>query len=304
MADPYVGKLTYFRVYSGQLEAGSRVLNVNTGPDRADRAHPDDARQRARGGQGGLRRRHRRRGRDQAGRDRRHARRARPADQARDDRVPRAGDQGRDRAEDQGRPGEDGHGARASGRGGPDLPGAHQRGDRADRDLREWASCTSRCWSTGCCASTRSTPTSAARRSPTARRSRGTAEKVEGRFVRQTGGAGQYGIVYIERRAGARRGIRLRQQDQGRIDPDRVHPGGREGRRGGDGERPAGRLPDGRRAGHADRRQVPRHRLLRDRVQGRGLAGAEGGGRRGPSRSCSSRSSRSRSSRPRSSWAT
>jgi elongation factor G len=31
MADPYVGKLTYFRVYSGQLAAGSRVLNVNTG---------------------------------------------------------------------------------------------------------------------------------------------------------------------------------------------------------------------------------------------------------------------------------
>ncbi len=31
MADPYVGKLTYFRVYSGRLEAGSRVLNANTG---------------------------------------------------------------------------------------------------------------------------------------------------------------------------------------------------------------------------------------------------------------------------------
>jgi elongation factor G len=31
MADPYVGKLTYFRVYSGRLGAGSRVLNVNTG---------------------------------------------------------------------------------------------------------------------------------------------------------------------------------------------------------------------------------------------------------------------------------
>jgi elongation factor G len=35
MADPYVGKLTYFRVYSGRLEAGSRVLNVNSG--RAER---------------------------------------------------------------------------------------------------------------------------------------------------------------------------------------------------------------------------------------------------------------------------
>jgi elongation factor G len=30
-ADPYVGKLTYFRVYSGRLDAGSRVLNVGSG---------------------------------------------------------------------------------------------------------------------------------------------------------------------------------------------------------------------------------------------------------------------------------
>lgn len=35
MSDPYVGKLTYFRVYSGKLEAGSQVLN--TTKDRKER---------------------------------------------------------------------------------------------------------------------------------------------------------------------------------------------------------------------------------------------------------------------------
>ena len=33
MADPYVGKLTYFRVYCGILQSDSRVLNANTGEE-------------------------------------------------------------------------------------------------------------------------------------------------------------------------------------------------------------------------------------------------------------------------------
>jgi elongation factor G len=35
MSDPYVGKLTYFRVYSGKVKAGERVLNITT--DKAER---------------------------------------------------------------------------------------------------------------------------------------------------------------------------------------------------------------------------------------------------------------------------
>src|SRR4029079_4237283 len=31
MSDPYVGKLTYFRVYSGKIKAGDRILNTRTG---------------------------------------------------------------------------------------------------------------------------------------------------------------------------------------------------------------------------------------------------------------------------------
>lgn len=36
MTDPFVGKLTYFRVYSGVLSAGSYVYNSSKGEKRAD----------------------------------------------------------------------------------------------------------------------------------------------------------------------------------------------------------------------------------------------------------------------------
>ena len=38
MTDPYVGKLTYFRVYSGKLAAGGRVLNAPPGGPSASAA--------------------------------------------------------------------------------------------------------------------------------------------------------------------------------------------------------------------------------------------------------------------------
>ncbi len=66
-ADPYVGKLTYFRVYSGKLEAGSKILNVSTGrSERIGRILEMHANERV-DLDGRLRRRHRRGRRHQAG---------------------------------------------------------------------------------------------------------------------------------------------------------------------------------------------------------------------------------------------
>ena len=78
-------------------------------------------------------------------------------------------------------------------------------------------------------------------------------------------------------RARPGRGLRLREQGQGRIRALRVHPRRREGDRGGARVRRPRRLPDGRRSRDAHGRQVPRHRLFGDRLQDRGLARAEGG---------------------------
>ena len=90
MSDPFVGKLTYFRVYSGVLKAGSHVYNPDHGPQGARRPHPPDARQQPRGARVRRRRRDRRRRRPQAGHDRRHALRRGAPDPAGVDHVPRA----------------------------------------------------------------------------------------------------------------------------------------------------------------------------------------------------------------------
>ena len=60
MTDPHVGKLTYFRVYSGTLDKGDQSLNVRTGnKERVGRLlemHANDRERQRRS----VRRRHRR----------------------------------------------------------------------------------------------------------------------------------------------------------------------------------------------------------------------------------------------------
>ena len=47
MTDPFVGQLTFIRVYSGVLQSGASVLQHDQGQDRAYRPPPEDARQQA-----------------------------------------------------------------------------------------------------------------------------------------------------------------------------------------------------------------------------------------------------------------
>ena len=184
---------------------------------------------------------------------------------------------GRDRAQDQGRPGKDGPGARQADAGRPDLQGAHGQGDRPDDHLAGWASFTSRSSSTACSASSTSAPTSASRRWPIARRSRAP-PKADGRFIRQSGGRGQYGHVQDPHRAG-RSGARAsssRTRSYGGVDPEGVHQADRAGDQGGAGDGHPRRIPDDRRQGRALRRVVPRRGLVGDGVQDRGLDGVQG----------------------------
>ena len=148
MSDPYVGKLTYFRVYSGPGQGRRPRAEHDERPHRADRPHPPDAREPPRGARRDRRGRDRRRRRAQAVDDRRHARGRERPDRARVDDVPRPGHLRRDRAEDEGRPGQARPGPRAPRRGGPDVPRLDATRRPGRRSSRGWASCTSRSSST------------------------------------------------------------------------------------------------------------------------------------------------------------
>ena len=47
MTDPFVGQLTFIRVYSGVLTSGSSVYNATKAAHRARRPPPEDAREQA-----------------------------------------------------------------------------------------------------------------------------------------------------------------------------------------------------------------------------------------------------------------
>jgi hypothetical protein len=135
MTDPFVGQLSFIRVYSGVLSSGDTVY-TSVRQAGAHRAPAADARQRAPGDQGSARGRHRGGGRAQ-GRDHRRDDLRREEDhRAGAHGVSGSGDFAGSRAQDQGRPGEDGRGPWTAGPGGPFLPRALRRGVGPDHHFR------------------------------------------------------------------------------------------------------------------------------------------------------------------------
>ena len=150
--------------------------------------------------------------------------------------LPRAGHLGRRRAEVEGRPGQARLGLARLAEEDPTFRVTYRRGDRADADRRHGRAAPR---------DHRRPPQARVQRRRERRAAAGRlprddlaarAEKIQGRFVRQTGGSGQYGDAVINLLpAGARRRLRVRRQDRRRQDPEGVHHAGRRGHPGGDG---------------------------------------------------------------------
>ena len=107
----------------------------------------------------------------------------------------------------------------------------------------------------------------------------------EMKYAKQTGGRGQFGHVKIRpvsRRAGHR--LHLREQGHAGRDPARVHQAGRRGHQGSPHARRAGGLPDRRREDRAVRRLVPRSGLVGNGLQDRRVDGVPGRGQEGQAR--------------------
>ena len=203
MTDPYVGKLTYFRVYSGQLKAGIHVYNATqrTSKERIGRIlqmHANHREERDEIGAGEI-----------AAARRPQVHHA-PATRSADRRKPillesivfpepviEVAVEPKTKADQD----KLAHRPAAALRGGPDLPRAAPTRRPARRSSPAWASCTSRSSSTACMREFKvdanvGKPQVAYRETISAQ-----SQNVEGRFVRQTGGRGQYGHVGHRSRA-------------------------------------------------------------------------------------------------------
>ena len=264
----------------GQGRGGRDGLQRRQGEARAHRAPPADARQQARGHQRGHLRQHRGGRRPARHHHRRHAVRREGAGRAGGDGVPGAGHLDRHRAEDAGQPGQAGPGAgRSWPIEDPSFRVQDRRRDRADASSRGWASCTWRSSSTGWCASSRSRPTSAGRRSPTARPSRAR-PKPRGSTSGRPAGAASTGTSRCTSSRPRARGSSSRTRPSGGAVPREFVPAVERGVRESLARGVLAGYPMIDVAGHADRRQLPRARLERDglpdcRLDGRQAAARE-----------------------------
>ena len=231
MDDPFVGTITFCRIYSGKVESGRVAAQLDARQEGARRAHAADAREQPRGHQGGLRGRHRRARRPQGRPHRRHALRSAEGRDPRADGVPGAGHRDR-RSSRSRRPTRRSSASRWRSSRPRIRPSASRPiRNRARPSSRAWASSTSTSRSTSCAGPTRSTPISARRRWPIARRSRRSAE-IDYTHKKQTGGYGPVRPRQARRRAErAGRGLRVRVEDRRRLGAEGVHPRRREGPR-------------------------------------------------------------------------
>ncbi len=289
LADPYAGRINLFRVYQGVVKADSHLLNLRADakermgqllmPQGKETGHTDEFGPGDIGAVAKLKETH---AGDvlAVGPDGRLAVAAA---------VPGAGDGVRDRAQGEGRRGEGRPGAAPPPGGGPDdrLPPrlADRRADRGrpvadprrgDRRADEGA------------LQRRGQPEAAARALPRDDQGQGAVTRPLQEADRRARPVRR--LPHPHRAAAGRRRLRVREPDQGRGDPHRLHPRGREGHRRGDAGRRGGGLPDEGRPRGALRRLLPLGRLLGDGVQDRRLDGVQGRSRRTPAPCCSSRS--------------
>ena len=231
MADPFVGKLTYFRVYSGKLSSGSRVLNVSdrSGTERIGRIlmmHANDREEVDEVYAGDIAAAV---GIKQVTTGDTLAAPDAPIKLEQivfPEPVIKVAVEPKTKVDQEKM-------SIALGRLAEEDPTfrvpANQRGDRSDRDLGDGRAAPrgarrpdeARVQRRG----QRRAPAGLLPRDGARRR----AEKVEGKFVRQTGGSGQYGVVYIDLEPAPGEGFDFVNKIKGGVGPDRVHPGRREG---------------------------------------------------------------------------